>query len=141
MRALIFELRPEALQSEGLISALQKRAAAIQARHGIHVRTDLCQEPDIPPESKEALYRVAQEAMHNAVKHSGATSVDLSVKTVPEGVSLEIRDDGVGFDPSGAFPGHLGLKSMRERAERRGGTLVIESAPGKGARIRARIPR
>ncbi len=79
--------------------------------------------------------------MHNAVKHSGATSVDLSVKTVPEGVSLEIRDDGVGFDPSGAFPGHLGLKSMRERAERRGGTLVIESAPGKGARIRARIPR
>lgn len=141
MRALIFELRPEALESEGLISALEKRAAAVQARYGINVRTDLCEEPDIPPESKEALYRIAQEAMYNAVKHSGASNADLSVEIFPEGISLEIHDDGAGFDPSESFPGHLGLKSMRERAERRGGTLEIESAPGKGTRIRARIPR
>ncbi len=58
----------------------------------------------------------------------------------PERITLEISDDGVGFDTGGDFPGHLGLRSMRERAERQGGTLQVETAPGKGTRLRVRIP-
>jgi len=141
MRALIFALRPEALESEGLVSALERSAASIEARHGISVRAELPDEPDVSPEAKEALYRIAQEAMHNAVKHSGARNLDLSVSLEGDAVLLSVGDDGAGFDPSGSFPGHLGLRSMRERAERLGGALRIESAPGEGARVLARIPR
>ena len=140
MRAFIFELRPEALEPEGLTSALEKQAAALRARHEINVRTSLGEEPALPPESKEALYRIAQEALQNTIKHAGATNVGLGVGHANGSVTLDVSDDGAGFDPTGAFPGHLGLKSMRERAERLGGTLEIQSAPGEGTRIRVRIP-
>jgi len=141
MRALIFELRPESLENEGLIAALEKQAAALRARHEISVRTTIhCEEPDVYLEAKEALYRVAQEALHNTVKHAQASSVELKLECGANGVTLGISDDGVGFDPAGSFPGHLGLKSMRERTMRLGGTLEIKSAPGKGTRIRAWIP-
>ena len=139
MRALIFELRPEALESEGLISALEKQAAALRARHEINVRTSLGEEPALPSETKEALYRIAQEALQNTVKHAGAANVSLGVGRANGSVTLDISDDGSGFDPTGVFPGHLGLKSMRERAERLGGTLEIESAPGRGTHVRVRI--
>ena len=139
MRALIFELRPEALESEGLNSALEKQAAALRARHGISVRTSLGEEPALPPETKEALYRIAQEALQNTVKHAGAANVNLGVGRANGSVTLDVSDDGSGFDPAGDFPGHLGLRSMRERAESFGGTLQIESAPGEGTRIRVRI--
>lgn len=141
MRALIFELRPEALASEGLVAALGKQAAAIEARHGIEVRKELTQEPDVPLAVKEAIYRVAQEALHNAVKHARAVSASVTLELdADEGIQLEVIDDGLGFDPEGDFPGHLGLKSMRERTARLGGTLEVESAPGRGTRVRARIP-
>ena len=139
MRALIFELRPEALESEGLNSALEKQAAALRARHGINVRTSLGEEPALPPETKEALYRIAQEALQNTVKHAGAANVNLGVGRADGSVTLDVSDNGSGFDPAGDFPGHLGLRSMRERAESLGGTLQIESAPGEGTRIRVRI--
>ncbi len=140
MRALIFELRPESLESEGLVAALEKRAAALRARHEIQVRLDLDCEPQAPLRTKETLYRIAQEALHNTVKHARATSAEIMLECDPEWITLEISDDGAGFDPLGSFPGHLGLKSMRERAARLSGTLEIESNPGKGTRIRARIP-
>ncbi len=140
MRALIFELRPESLESEGLVTALEKRAEALKARHETEVKTDLSGEPRVSQEAKEALYRVAQEALHNTVKHSRATTVALRLGQGAGFVSLTVQDDGVGFDPAGDFPGHLGLKSMRERAERLGGTLELESSPGKGTRVRMRIP-
>ncbi|HET8522745.1 MAG TPA: PAS domain S-box protein, partial [Thermomicrobiales bacterium] len=73
MRALIFELRPESLEQEGLVAALEKQAAATRARHGIAVELALCDEPDVPLDVKEALYRIAQEAMHNTVKHARAS--------------------------------------------------------------------
>ena len=142
MRALIFELRPESLKTDGLVAALTKQAAAVRARHHLDVRTELCEEMEhMPFEAKEALYRIAQEALHNIVKHARATHVDL--KLVCEGgdvALLEICDDGVGFDSQGTFPGHLGLKSMRERVMRVGGGFSIKSEPGEGTRIRARIP-
>jgi PAS domain S-box-containing protein len=140
MRALIFELRPESLETEGLIAALEKQASALRARHEVEVEAVLCDEPNVPLEKKEALYRIAQEALHNTVKHARAEAVDLKMECDPGCITLTIADDGAGFDPEGDFPGHLGLRSMRERAARLGGTLEIESAPGKGTRIRARIP-
>jgi PAS domain S-box-containing protein len=141
MRALIFELRPESLESEGLIAALEKQAAALRARHEITVRvTTLCEEPDVPPEAKDSIYRVAQEALHNTVKHARANHVEIHLECGADGVVLEIIDDGAGFDPSSDFPGHLGLHSMRERAELLGGTLDVESRPGRGTSIVTRIP-
>ena len=140
MRALIFELRPESLETEGLVGALVKQAEAVRARHRVAVETSLCDEPDVPLALKEALYRIAQEALHNAVKHARAARVELRLACDAGGIGLEVADDGVGFDPSGAFPGHLGLRSMRERVAALGGTLEIDSAPGRGTRVRARIP-
>jgi signal transduction histidine kinase len=139
MRALIFELRPESLATEGLVAALEKQTAATRARYGISVAADLPSEPDLPLAEKEALYRIAQEAMHNTVKHARATRIELTLDPRTT-VLLRVRDDGVGFDPEGSFPGHLGLRSMRERIERLGGTLSIESTRGQGTTITATLP-
>ena len=141
MRALIFELRPESLETEGLIVALEKQAAALRARHEISLHTTLGEEPDVSLETKETLYRIVQEALHNTVKHARATSVELSLRHGTDGIVLEVSDDGVGFDPSEDFPGHLGLRSMRERVSRLRGSLKIDSAPGTGTRLCASIPR
>ncbi len=141
MRALIFELRPESLESEGLVAALEKQAAALRARHEIEVEVALCEEPEASLEVKEAIYRIAQEALHNTVRHARANNV--TIKMVCEGgriLKLEVSDDGVGFETGGEFPGHLGLRSMRERAQRLGGTLTVESDPGKGTTVRAHVP-
>jgi signal transduction histidine kinase len=140
MRALIFELRPESLEKEGLVAAFEKQAAALRARYEIEVDLDLCNEPDASLEIKEILYRIAQEALHNTVRHARASSVQIRMRCSPEQVTLDVSDDGIGFDSKKDFPGHLGLHSMRERAERLGGTLTVESAPGKGTNVRAWLP-
>jgi PAS domain S-box-containing protein len=140
MRALIFELRPESLETEGLIAALEKQAAAIKARHEIEVDTVLCDEPEASLEAKEVVYRIAQEALHNTVKHARAANVQIKMECDSEWITLEVSDDGIGFDAQGDFPGHLGLRSMRERALRLGGTLEVDSTSGKGTRICAQIP-
>src|SRR5215212_4791215 len=140
MRALIFELRPESLETEGLVAALEKQAAALRARHEIAVETSLCDEPEASLEVKEAVYRIAQEALHNTVKHARAGHVQVRMTCASELITLEVSDDGVGFDPEEDFPGHLGLRSMRERAQRLGGTLKVEATLGSGTTIRAHIP-
>ncbi|HET7088515.1 MAG TPA: GAF domain-containing sensor histidine kinase, partial [Anaerolineae bacterium] len=140
MRALIFELRPESLEMEGLVAALTKQTASLHARYHIEVQTAFGDEPRLPLPTKEALYRIAQEALNNIVKHARASRVDVRLEPADGSVGLEIGDNGVGFDPQGEFPGHLGLRSMRERAEKAGGTLAVESAPGQGTCIRVRVP-
>ncbi|HXH23522.1 MAG TPA: GAF domain-containing protein, partial [Dehalococcoidia bacterium] len=140
MRALIFELRPESLESEGLVAALEKQVSATRARHGLEVQASLCAEPDVAVEVKEAAYRIAQEALHNVVKHSQARSVRLVLAAEGDALRLTVADDGRGFDPDSDFPGHMGLRSMRERAERAGGTLTIDAAPGRGAAVTAVFP-
>ena len=140
MRALNFELRPESLEKEGLIIALEKQAAALQARHKNEVEIDLCPEPDVSLDVKEALYRIVQEALHNIVKHARARNVGIRMLCTAECIALDVCDDGKGFDTKGDFPGHLGLRLMRERAERLGGTLAVESAPGMETKIRAWVP-
>ncbi len=139
MRALLFELRPESLQTEGVVVALIKQTDALRVRHGLNVETTLPEEPTLPLEIKETLYRVAQEALHNIVKHAGATLVCVSLEAEPTQVVLEISDNGVGFDPARAYPGHLGLHSMRERVALAGGVLTIVSGAA-GTTLRGHIP-
>ncbi len=139
MRALIFELRPDALEKEGLSAALQRQAETLRARHKLAVDIDVCAEPDVRLDIKEALYRIAQEAMNNTVKHARASRIDVRLCCEGGVLVLEIADDGVGFDPDRMYPGHLGLKSMQERVAPFGGELSIESAPGAGSVVRVRI--
>jgi signal transduction histidine kinase len=139
MRALIFELRPESLQTEGLVAALRKQTAALQARHQIPVAVEFGSEPDMPIQKKEMLYRVAQEAMHNIVKHARATSAEVRLVTDNGRILLEVCDNGQGFDMTQEFPGHLGLKSMRERVEKAGGILTVASDVGGGTRIQVKV--
>lgn len=140
MRALIFELRPEALASEGLVDALDRQARALAARHAIEVDASLGDEPDLDLAVKEALYRVAQEALHNVVKHAHATRVEVHLHLDGDRVRLRIGDDGVGFDPTAAFPGHLGLTSMRERIAGVGGEIELTSRPDAGTTLLVHVP-
>ncbi|MBX3054106.1 MAG: HAMP domain-containing protein [Caldilineaceae bacterium] len=140
MRALIFELRPESLESEGLVVALEKQTAALRARHRLTVQTDLGTEPDVPLPVKEVCYRVSQEALHNIVKHAGASQVSVGLGVEDGCFTLTIQDNGQGFDTSGQFPGHLGLTSMRERVERVGGEFQIHSSTTQGTTIIVAIP-
>lgn len=144
MRALIFELRPESLENEGLLAALAKHTAALTARHELPVESETDSEPAIDIAAKEALYRIGQEAMHNVVKHAGASKVALSLRH-EQGADgpafvMRVADDGKGFDPSRRFPGHLGLVSMRERAAKFGGSLTIRSGAGQGTEVVVRMP-
>jgi signal transduction histidine kinase len=140
MRAVLFQLRPDSLETEGLVAALAKHVDALRARYGIAAEAMLGAEPETTPEAKHALYRIAQESLHNVAKHSGARHVRLHLLTDPGTVTLVVTDDGVGFDSSGSFPGRLGLRSMRERVLEVGGTLKVDSRPGRGSRIRATVP-
>jgi signal transduction histidine kinase len=140
MRALIFELRSEPLEREGLVSALHKQADAVQARHGIPVRVSAAEEPDISLAAKEALYRIAQEALQNVAKHARAQRAELALYESGSEVVLRIEDDGRGFDADRSYPGHLGLQSMRERMAGVGGALHIQSSPGQGTSVEARLP-
>jgi signal transduction histidine kinase len=142
MRSLIFELRPESLESEGIVAGFRKHAAALQSRYNINVTTDFDEEPRLPIDLKESLYRIGVEAMHNTVKHAKASQIHLSLhlsNTISK-VILQITDNGIGFKTDQQFPGHLGLQSMRERMEQFQGTLVIDSAPNQGTTIRVEIP-
>ena len=140
MRALIFELRPEALETEGLSIALQKQADAVRVRYKLPVETALGAEPEVDLEIKQALLRIAQEALHNTVKHARASHARLTLETSASNIALEIADDGAGFDPNARFDGHLGQRSMRERAEAIGAHYSLQTAPGAGTRIRVQLP-
>jgi signal transduction histidine kinase len=136
MRALIFELRPESLATEGLVAALDKQVAATRARYGIDVEAELPPEPELGLAEKEVFYRVAQEALHNVVKHARASRVEVRLATEDGSTSLEIRDNGVGFDAKGSFPGHMGLVSFTERAASIGARVDVESTPGEGTVVK-----
>jgi PAS domain S-box-containing protein len=140
MRALIFALRPESLATEGLVAALEHQVAALRSRYELQVDASLGAEPEAAYEVKEALYRIVQEALHNTVKHARARQVRVSLEEIEDRLALSVEDDGAGFDTGEEFRGHLGLRSMRERAESLGGRLTVESAPGMGTRLRVWMP-
>ena len=140
MRALIFELRPGNVEEHGLIQALRTHSASLSGRIGLPVvvEGELTERPSI--EVEETLYRIAQEALHNVVKHAGAREVRLDVSRDAEGVRVRVEDDGRGFDPTTVPDGHLGLAGMRSRAERLGGRLTVTAAPGRGTVIEVVVP-
>jgi PAS domain S-box-containing protein len=135
MRALIFELRPGNLEQDGLVRALKTHASALQGRLGlpIVVESDLADRLPLPAE--ETLYRIAQEALHNVVKHAAAHQVRVDVRRTDRGVRLLVEDDGKGFDPGSVPDGHLGLAGMRVRAERVGASFACTSQPGAGTTV------
>jgi signal transduction histidine kinase len=141
MKALIFELRPEALQEEGMVAAIRKQADTLEARDELHVMIDAPKTRiPLPPKVEEQLYRLAQEALNNIVRHARASNVDIRVRQDGDDLLLEIADNGVGFDASLERPGHLGLTTMSQRAARLGGRLEVNSEAGRGTIIRASVP-
>ena len=113
---------------------------AVLSVRDLDVSADLPDEPPIPLDTKQAIYRIAQEALHNVVKHSRAKHASLRLRVDRSAITMEVADDGEGFDPSRSYPGHFGLPSMRERVESGGGELQIESRPGEGTTVRIRVP-
>jgi signal transduction histidine kinase len=140
MHGLIQRLRPDALADNGLTAALGRLLETLHTLHGCRTTAELGPEPAVSPEVRQALYRVAQEAIANAAKHARAGQVTLRLYAHDPNVVLEIIDDGQGFTSSGDFRGRLGIRSMRERAEAAGGRLDIITAPGRGTVVRAEVP-
>lgn len=141
MRSLIFELRPAELETEGLASVLRKHVDVVRRLHEQEIEFAVEGDRRLPPDVERALLRIAQEALGNAVRHSGAQRVTLSLAARDSRVSLRVVDDGRGFDPEEAVTRsrRLGLTSMRERAEALGGTLAIDSEPGRGTAIEVEV--
>jgi signal transduction histidine kinase len=133
MRALIFELRPEALTEEGLIGALRKQAAALAQGQQLVISVNGPEQSlDLDDAVEEHLYRIASEALYNVIKHARATSVAVSISIESDVIRLTVRDDGAGFDPDAEHAGHLGLSTMARRATAIGAQLVLMSRPGAG---------
>jgi signal transduction histidine kinase len=143
LRSLLFELRPEALDREGLVAALRQylQHTSRETKWLFEVQDDLASEP--PPELRASLYRIAQQALANARMHAEASSVSVRVRSVDGGVAVRVHDDGHGFDPSSIEdpqPGHLGLPTMIERAELAGGWCRISSRAGDGTTVESWLP-
>jgi signal transduction histidine kinase len=145
LRALSTDLRPAALDELGVQAALEGLAERT-GRHGVEVdiSVELAYGPGKEstrhvPELETAVYRIVQEALTNASKHGQAKRAVVEVREQDTTVHVSVRDDGTGFDPGGETDG-FGLLGMRERVELLGGELLIDSAPGSGAVVRASIP-
>lgn len=141
MRLLIYELRSGSLADETLADALERRFDVVERRAGVAVRLRAEAGDDLAVEVRTELFQIAQEALNNVLKHANATQVTVEVRERDEYLELLIADNGRGFDA--AHPpdrGGLGLASMRERAERLGGSLSIAPAIGGGTAVLARLP-
>lgn len=132
MRALLLEMRPQALEAASLPRLLEQLVAAAEGRLLIDVAFSVSGVVDLPPDLTVALYRIAQEAVNNVERHAGATAAWVRLKAGDHGGRLVVGDDGKGFAPGPAAPGHLGLDIMRERAEAAGLVLDVTSAVGGG---------
>ncbi|WP_307063953.1 GAF domain-containing sensor histidine kinase [Streptomyces sp. B3I8] len=142
LRTAVVELRPAALDEDGLVATLRTQIQVLDRAHTARVTFTGRGVRALPAAQEEALLRVAQEALHNALRHSGATRVDVTLERSGPGAVLRVTDDGSGFDPRTVRRAgrHLGLVSMRDRAGGVGGTLTVESAPGKGTTIEMEVP-
>ena len=140
MRLLVYELRPSILEQEGLVGALQQRLDSVEGRAGVEARLLVEDMVQLSPSVEEDLYRIAQEALNNALKHAVATSVTVRIYVDNGHLVLEVLDDGVGFEPDAlSDTGGMGLVSIRKRVERIGGTLDILADPGQGTTIKVRV--
>ncbi len=140
LTALIRELRPAALQDKGLVAALREHLDGWENQTGIAADFQVQHEQRLPLETAQALLRVAQEALANAARHSGARHVRVRLAWEAHTVRLTVEDDGQGFDPAAAQGKGLGLTSMAERVRALGGHLEIVTRPGHGTRVEATLP-
>jgi signal transduction histidine kinase len=141
LRQIVAELRPPELSREGLVATLKSRMALLNRVHAaaIDYRTIGC--PAFAPKVEEAMLRVAEEALHNALQHAHAKHVRVVLRGDDSRGVLEVSDDGQGFDSTAVTASHrLGLASMRERSHAVRGRLTVESAPGKGTTVRMDVP-
>jgi PAS domain S-box-containing protein len=142
LRRLMFELRPPALDREGLEVALREYLRELQDESGLVVKLQARVDPEPAHETRAIAYRIAQEALTNVRKHADASQVEITLETVDDGLRVRIEDDGRGFDPAMTLPrpGHMGLSAIRERAELAGGACRIESAPRRGTTVEFWLP-
>jgi signal transduction histidine kinase len=142
IEGVMAELRPALLDEYGLAAALGWHAEEVARRFGLRVAVEEAADASqsLPLEAALALFRIAQEALNNAVKHAQASAVTIRLCREDRHALLEVRDDGRGFDPSSARKGRWGMTTMRERAEAAGGRLEVDAGPGKGTCVRARVP-
>jgi signal transduction histidine kinase len=140
MRALLLELRPSALTEASLGDLLRQLAEAMTGRARIPVQVTLEGQGTLPPDAQIVFYRIAQEALNNIAKHSGATQAALRLRFEAGSVELCVIDDGQGFDLAPVSPDHLGLGIMRERAATIGATLNVASRPGDGTQVTIHWP-
>jgi signal transduction histidine kinase len=140
MRLLVYELQPLELEREGLVRALRKRLEAVEGRAGVEARLEVDELVKLPGDVEQELYRIAQEALNNALKHAAAGSVVVYLRQSNGSIEMEIVDDGVGFNPE-VLPdqGGMGLKSIRDRAEQIGGSATIRSQPGEGTSVKVSL--
>jgi PAS domain S-box-containing protein len=143
LRSMLFELRPAALDREGLVPALRLYVERRAKTSGweVEVADRMTMAPD--PDLAALLYRIAQEAIVNVAKHANASRVQVEASTAGDGVTLRVRDDGRGFIPdldAPPAPGHLGVSTMVERAELAGGWMRIVSTPGEGTTVECWLP-
>jgi signal transduction histidine kinase len=139
LRAVIDGLAPPDLAAGGLAGSLRSYAVLAGRTYGVKVMFTACDVPALGPQRETALYRIGQEALHNALRHSGASEICVSLQPAGRRLVLQVADRGRGFAPDAA-PGGLGLASMRERAAAAGGTLTVRSAPGEGTVVRLAVP-
>jgi signal transduction histidine kinase len=139
LRAVIDGLAPPDLAAGGLIASMRSYAVLVGLTHGTNIRVQAGELPQLDEPRETVLYRVAQEAISNALRHSGSTEVGVSLRARQRSVVLEVADQGSGFDPASPGGG-LGLGSMRERAASVAGTLRISSRPGAGTTVRLTVP-
>jgi two-component system NarL family sensor kinase len=139
-RRSVLDLRAAPLEGRGLGAALADLAADARREGGPTVTIDVDGPADsLPARASLGLYRIAQEGLANALRHAGAASVRLRLEVGPGQAALTVEDDGRGFDPAGTPAGRFGLLGMGERARLLGGRLLVDSAPGQGARLRAEV--
>ncbi|MFF4605711.1 GAF domain-containing sensor histidine kinase [Streptomyces sp. NPDC001339] len=142
LRAAVVELRPAALDEDGLVATLRSQVQVLDRAHSARVTFAAHGVRALPAAQEEAVLRVAQEALHNALRHSDAARVEVTLSRNGQGALLRIADDGRGFDPGTVRRAgrHLGLVSMHDRASGVGGTLTVESEPGKGTAVEMEVP-
>ncbi|AYV27059.1 GAF domain-containing sensor histidine kinase [Streptomyces sp. CJ_13] len=142
LRAAVTELRPAALDEDGLVATLRNHVRVLDRAHAARVTFTCDGVRALPATQEEALLRVAQEALHNALRHSGADLVEVTLARRGAGAALRVTDNGQGFVPSAVRRAgrHLGLVSMRDRASGVGGRLAVHSEPGTGTTIEMEVP-
>ncbi|MFJ2773012.1 GAF domain-containing sensor histidine kinase [Streptomyces sp. NPDC087300] len=142
LRAAVVELRPAALDEDGLVATLRTHTQVLHRAHSARVTFESNGVRALPASQEEAMLRVAQEALHNALRHSEAGHVAVVLDKRGAGAVLRVSDDGAGFDPHAIRQAgrHLGLVSMRDRADGVGGRLTVASEPGKGTTIEMEVP-